>query len=132
MDEDLTEEAVRHLIEDTFCLPVKWNEAKERGNQAAEIFDDILEFKDVEIFHNLPKVEIIKKLDELQKKANQFEDKCEIDYALGRKVGTLAVAIIWIGPSIGLKHQQDMIHELIDEKNEEIVLMQAEDKSKLL
>ena len=49
---------------DEACLP-KWDEAKPRGQCAVELFKDVLEFKDVRVFDNLSKADIIAELDAL-------------------------------------------------------------------
>ena len=67
-----------------------WKNADGRGEIARKLFADELNFKDVHVFTNLSKAEVIEKMNWLKEKANVFEAEKQGDE-------TLAVGIAWIG-----------------------------------
>ena len=51
--------------------------AKQKGETAKHMFEDTLEFNEVQIFENLTMHEVLKKLEYLTTKAEKFEMKTE-------------------------------------------------------
>ena len=68
------------------------------------MFSEILKFKKVKVFNNLSKDDVIEKLIELQRIADEFEEDLGNDYS-GERL-TLAVGIVWIGASLGPYHAE--------------------------
>ena len=99
----MTDDDVLEAIAD-FCRPVPWEDAKISGDQARTMFKDILKFKEVKVFYNLSKDDVIEELLELQRIADEFEEDLENGYSGERS--TLAVGIVWIGASLGPYHAE--------------------------
>ena len=68
------------------------------------MFSEILKFKKVKVFNNLSKDDVIEKLIELQRIADEFEEDLGNDHS-GERL-TLAVGIVWIGASLGPYHAE--------------------------
>ena len=83
-------EEQRSNLHKKFFDGLPWKNAAERGELARKLFADVLNFKEVRVFTNLSKDEIIEKLNQVKNQANRFEMAKH-----GRE--TLAVGITWIG-----------------------------------
>ena len=60
-------------INDNLFDGIEWSDADDRVEIACSLFKEQLQFRTVEVFHELNKDEIIAKLNELKSIAEQFE-----------------------------------------------------------
>ena len=80
----------------TECKGAPFINAEKIGKQAAELFQDILEFDDVQVFQNLPKGQIIEQL----KFIHAFSDQFEQDNKLSKDKQTQCIAVYWVGSNV--------------------------------
>ena len=59
----------------TKCNGLERTEAETNGERAVDLFQDILEFDDVQVFYNLPKGQIIEQLKFIRMLSDQFEQE---------------------------------------------------------
>ena len=62
---NLITERTAYIFVNTECNGVPYQDAVARGDAALSLFRDVLEYKNVQVFTNLDKQQIIEKLDEL-------------------------------------------------------------------
>ena len=60
------------IFVNTKCKDLSYKDAMLRGEQAKDLFIEILEFDDFDIRENLSKAEIIKVLDDIERIATEF------------------------------------------------------------
>ena len=72
---NLVTETVAYIFVNTESLGLPYKNAVGRGKSALALFKDILEFEHVEVFTDLTKSNIIEKLEELQERADDFEQR---------------------------------------------------------
>ena len=71
-DHNVITESIGYVFVNTESRGLPYKNASSRGECAVKLLSDVLEFKQVETFTNLTKVQIIEKLTGLDKKAALF------------------------------------------------------------
>ena len=93
------------------CQELEYKGAQERCELAKDLFIEVLEFDDFVPHENLRKSEIVNILTELDKKADEFAEKCTAEE-------TFLLSIVWIGYSLDCDFAPHQ--EILAAKDEEI------------
>ena len=62
---NLITQTTAYIFVNTECKGIAYKDAEVRGNAAVSLFQDVLEYKNVQVFTDLDKGKVIEKLDEL-------------------------------------------------------------------
>ena len=81
--------SISYIFVNKGCKELEYKAYQEKGKMTREVFEDILEFNQVQVFENLSKKEIIEQLEDLKNTARNYEFEND--------KGTLAISISWIG-----------------------------------
>ena len=96
----------------TCCKDLEYKEAKKRGEIAKDLFIEVLEFDEVADYENLRKSAIIETLEDLQRRADEFQA------AKGDSLETFLISIVWIGYSLDCDFEPHL--HLLNQKDEEV------------
>ena len=74
-ENNIVTRTIAYIFINDECNGLEYKNAKERGETAYNLFKNILDFEEVTPLPNLEITEVIKKLDSLQKLADDFEEE---------------------------------------------------------